>query len=296
MTRIAAPGVELTFGGCEWQMTWGERAALAGLLFALEPALSIELGTAQGGSLRRIAAHSDEVHSFDLMAPTSDLLELDHVQFHTGDSHQRLPELLRALAEAGRNVDFVLVDGDHTAEGVGQDVRDLLDSPATADTVILLHDTMNEQVRCGIERAGVPGFPKVAWFDLDAVPGHLFAEGELEGQMWGGFGIIKTDAGRAAYGQPPTGFMHTVPAHPVLAALRDDLGAANCGLERERVRQWCRSHARLQTELRMLGDERDRLVQRLGAAESVRMVVTTSKSWKVTRPLREAAAVIRARR
>jgi Methyltransferase domain len=286
-------GLQLIFGERDCQMTWGERAVLEGLLCALEPALSIEIGTAQGGSLRPIAAHSHAVHCFDLVAPTSDLLELDHVQFHTGDNHQRLPKLLRELAQEGRNVDFVLVDGDHSAEGVRQDVRDLLRSPATADTVILLHDSMNEQVRSGIEQAGVLGFPKVAAFDLDAVPGRLFGEGELQGQMWGGFGLIKTDARRPAYGQPPPGLTHMISAFPVLSALREDLLAGNQDLDQDRVRQWCWSRARLQAELRVLRDERDHLAQRLDVAEGVRMVVTTSKSWKLTRPLREVAAALR---
>ena len=33
---------------------------------------------------------------------------------HTGDSHVLLPAFLERLAEAGRTVDFALVDGDHT--------------------------------------------------------------------------------------------------------------------------------------------------------------------------------------
>ena len=50
----------------DWQMAPGERAAIEGLLAQIEPALAIEIGTAQGGSLRRIAHYSAEVHAFDL--------------------------------------------------------------------------------------------------------------------------------------------------------------------------------------------------------------------------------------
>jgi hypothetical protein len=292
VTSVGGHGAELIFGRQAWQMSWGERAALEGLLSALEPTLSIEIGMAQGGSLRRIAAHSDEVHSFDLVAPSSDLLELEHVQFHTGDNHQRLPELLGRLAQDGRNVDFVLVDGDHATEGVRQDVLDLLGSPATADSIILLHDTMNEQVRRGIDQAGVLGFPKVAAFDIDAIPGYVLGEGTFQGEMWGGFGIVRTDARRAAYGHPPD-LTRALSAHPLLAALKDDLLASDQDLSPGRVLESSRSHSELETELRVLRDERDRLARRLAEVERVRAILTTSKSWQLTRPLREAAAAIR---
>src|SRR5690348_6240653 len=49
-----------------WQMSFGERAALEGVLAQLRPRLAVEIGTAEGGSLERIAAYSEEVHSIDL--------------------------------------------------------------------------------------------------------------------------------------------------------------------------------------------------------------------------------------
>ncbi len=55
-------------------MRYGERFALEGILESLKPRLAIEIGTAQGGSLRRIAAHAEEVHSFDIV-PEIEALE-----------------------------------------------------------------------------------------------------------------------------------------------------------------------------------------------------------------------------
>ena len=52
----------------------------------------------------------------------------DNVTLHTGDSHELLPPFLAELAEQGRNVDFVIVDGDHSSEGVRRDLEDLLNS------------------------------------------------------------------------------------------------------------------------------------------------------------------------
>jgi len=57
--------------------------ALEGLLSTMKPALSIEIGMAPGGSLGRIAAYSDEVHSVARAAPGSDLLALRQVQYRS---------------------------------------------------------------------------------------------------------------------------------------------------------------------------------------------------------------------
>jgi Methyltransferase domain len=183
----------------EWQMTLGERAALEGLLAALEPGLAIEIGTAQGGSLSRIAAHCREVHSFDLEhAPGRSWPA--NAELHTGDSHELLPELLGRLARAGRNVDFALVDGDHTTEGARRDVEDLLDSPALGRTALLLHDTLNEDVRRGFLAARLASRPEVVHLDLDFVPGHLSRGGPFAGQLWGGLGLVLVDrAGEGAF-------------------------------------------------------------------------------------------------
>ena len=55
------------FTNAAWQMSFGERAAFEGILTQLGPSLAIEIGSAEGGCLERIAARSDAVHSFDLV-------------------------------------------------------------------------------------------------------------------------------------------------------------------------------------------------------------------------------------
>src|SRR6185295_15111794 len=85
------------------QMSFGERAAVEGLLSELRPRVAVEIGTAEGGSLRRIAAHSAEVHSIDPdHGPLADRESLpDHVTLHTGFSAQLLGPLLDSLAASG---------------------------------------------------------------------------------------------------------------------------------------------------------------------------------------------------
>ncbi|HVR05892.1 MAG TPA: class I SAM-dependent methyltransferase [Solirubrobacteraceae bacterium] len=181
-----------------WQMSYGERAAVEGVLGQLRPRLALEIGTAEGGSLRRIAAHSEHVHSFDLVPPSAELAGLANATFHTGDSHVLLPQVLEELAVAGKDVDFVLVDGDHSADGVRGDLDDLLSSQALRRTIVLLHDTMNPDVRRGIEDFNLAGDKRVAFFDLDFLPGYLARGDPYRLQLWGGLGLIVVDADRAA--------------------------------------------------------------------------------------------------
>ena len=249
-----------------WQMSYGERAALEGLLAQLKPELAIEIGTAEGGSLARIAAHSAEVHSFDLVEPDPAARELSNVTFQTGDSHRLLPELLARFAEEGRNVDFVLVDGDHSSEGVRQDVHDLLESPAIAQTIIVLHDTMNEMVRAGREDVRYEAYPKVEYVELDLVAGYMFREPSLLHELWGGLGLIVVDSSRAAYF---SGGARQRRYYEAFGLVREARGLV---VDREAGKSPEQELTRLREELR---DTRGWLD-----------AVQRSASWRITAPLR----------
>jgi hypothetical protein len=178
-------------------MSYGERAALEGVLSQLRPRLAVELGTAQGGSLERIAAYSDDVHTFDLVEPADALRLLPNANFHVGDSHELLPRFLGDLEGVGRSVEFALVDGDHTTEGVRRDVEDLLRSPAISNAIVLIHDTMNETVRAGLEQIAYADLGKVVHVDLDFVPGYLVRGEPFHHELWGGLGLVIVDAARS---------------------------------------------------------------------------------------------------
>jgi len=213
--------------GSPWQMSFGERAALEGLLSQLAPGLALELGTAEGGSLERLAEHSAEVHSFDLVAPSLPVAELEHVHLHTGDSHQLLPAVLETFVDEGRNVDFALVDGDHSEDGVRRDVEALLDSRALARSVIVLHDTMNEMVRRGLERVRFDAYPKVAYVELDFVAGQLFREPTIKDELWGGLGLVLCDATRQAYFSDGPYQQRYYETYELVRAARDQVVAAH---------------------------------------------------------------------
>lgn len=186
------------------QMSFGERAALEGILAQLKPALAVEIGTYDGGSLRGIAAHSRHVDTFDLDDLVFEKRGLRNVTFHQGDSKLTVPPVLERYARDGVAVDFVLIDGDHAPEGVRADLTNVLTSPACSRTVIVLHDTMNPGVRQGIESAGPADGASVVYVELDFVAGYEFCGGDFAGQRWGGLGLVVTgDRESDGYGHRP---------------------------------------------------------------------------------------------
>jgi hypothetical protein len=267
---MASAPAPLLDGNDPWQMGFGERAAIVGILAELRPALAIEIGTAEGGSLRRIAEYSGEVHSFDLFEPDPDVRELENVTLHTGDSHALLPTLLAELAREGRNVDFVLVDGDHSAAGVAQDMRDLLNSPAIGRTVIVMHDSMNEEVRRGLDDVDYSAWPKVRYVELDCVAGFLFRD-PLENELWGGLALVVVDADRPREpGESP--YQRRYHAHhPLMVSARD--GRVQALAELDALRH-------------ELASTREDLERHRGWLASI----NASVSWRITAPLRRAKA------
>ena len=68
------------------QMSFGERAALEGILGPRKPRLAIEIGTYEGGSLQFVAAHCAHVHTLDLYDLVEDRGAYHNVTFQ----HRRL--------------------------------------------------------------------------------------------------------------------------------------------------------------------------------------------------------------
>jgi Methyltransferase domain len=297
------------FKAGEWQMSLGERAALEGMLSELKPECAIEIGSAQGGSLQRVAAHARTVHSFDLVAPT--LAIPSNVALHTGDSHELLPAVLMDVVEKGKSVDFVLVDGDHSSEGVRQDIEDLLESPALARTVIAIHDTSNEVVRAGLDAIHYAAWPKVAYVDLDLVGGRLFCDQELRNELWGGLGVIVVDSRRLAYTTGLGTEERHYPAGKLLAGVRklamaespqssaldvlasalDVRGPGRATAEHEE-----QSPEKEQALVALIGElegEILRLSSVCAHHEALWRELMNSASWKLTAPLRFVASLAR---
>jgi hypothetical protein len=75
---------------------------------------------------------------------------------------------------------------------VTRDLEDLLSSPCTRETVILLHDTLNASVRMGLEKVDQDAFGTVRFVDYDFVQGQVMREGPQENELWYGLGIVVT--------------------------------------------------------------------------------------------------------
>jgi hypothetical protein len=262
------------------QMSFGERAALVGVLSRLRPKVAVEVGTYEGGSLRFLAEFAEFVHTIDLFELVPELEAYRNVDFRKGDSAVLLPALLSELAAGGTDVDFALIDGDHSTEGVCRDLRAMLDSPATARTVILVHDTMNPEVRAGIDRARLAEHPRVVYYELDFVPGYEFAGGHFDGQVWGGLGlIVNGDRSISGYGDAPGQSRYTEPFRRFHEgrSLKIELDAVRRGAE-------------------ALGVELSDARTRLERSRALLTAIEGSLSWRLTAPLRAAKRALAGRR
>lgn len=288
------------FDDSAWQMSWGERAAFEGLLTQRRPGLALEIGTADGAAVAQIAKHADEVHSFDIVAPHLPADRFPNVTFHTGDSHELLPLTLAELAREGRNVDFVLVDGDHSAPGVRRDIEDLLDSPAVGDTAIVIHDSSNERVREGLDAIHFAAWPKVAFVELDLLAGYMMREERLRHEIWGGLGLVLVDAKRRAYHGGSVVGDRYYPAAGLLAAAREIVVARERGEDvsaaiREAETGDSRNQliAELEAELREATTEIERLGSVARHHEALWQSLMDSFSWRITEPVRGIGGRVR---
>jgi hypothetical protein len=260
-------------------MSRGEQAAIEGMLAGLRPRLAIEIGTAEGAGARFIASRAEELHVFDLEPPALEMPE--NVFVHAGDSHQLLPHVLAQLAEEGRNVDFAVVDGDHTPAGVRQDIEDLLDSPAVGRTAILIHDVANERVRLGVDAVRFAAWPKVAYVHLDWIPGQLFREPALLHELWYGLGLVLVDASRSAYEGGEVFEQRYFPAAPLLAGGRQHLLEGGQGASEPR-------RPGIPNRTEDLRWELDQALELVDKHRNELIALQASPSWRVTAPLRLA--------
>ncbi|PLZ17204.1 glycosyl transferase group 1 [Fischerella thermalis WC341] len=186
---------DLLYQNClleRWQMHDSERMALAGLLARHQPRCSVEIGTYYGGSLSLIAQYSEMVFSIDIDPEViSRVPAIENVSFLTGASTTLLPLLFQALDEADIPIDFVLIDGDHSAEGVRRDIEIILTYVPKRPLFVMMHNSFNPECRRGMMSARWQDSPYVIWVDIDFVPGRII-EGEnnlAKGEMWGGLAL-----------------------------------------------------------------------------------------------------------
>jgi hypothetical protein len=193
-TKDVSTWQDILYSSClcdNWQMFDSERLAMTALLARRRPRCSIEVGTFQGGSLSLLAQFSEMVFSIDIDPGIPEKLQnFKNVSFLTGPSSVVLPLLLRELDTAGITPDFLLVDGDHSTEGVKRDINCLLSYVPRKPFFVLLHDSFNPGCRKGMLEADWARSPYVEWVDLDFIPGRLVEQkGPFGGELWGGLAL-----------------------------------------------------------------------------------------------------------
>jgi len=161
----------------EWRMSDSERLGLTAILQRLRPTCSIVVGTRNGGSLSLIAQFSSMTFSIDIDPDISQRLKcMSSVAFLTGPSASLLPILLDELATNGVGVDFILIDGDHSCEGIKGDLKNILAYVPPRPLVIVIHDSFNPECRRGMLETDWERSPYVHFVDIDFIPGALIGD------------------------------------------------------------------------------------------------------------------------
>jgi SAM-dependent methyltransferase len=182
------------YPGClraHWQMNESERLGLIAILHRIKPRCAIEIGTYKGGSLSLISQYAETAFSIDIDPAISEKFKcFKNVSFLTGPSQVILPLLLAELEKADIAVEFVLINGDHSAAGVKRDIEILLDYVPKKPMFVLMHDGFNPECRRGMLEVNWEKSPYVHWVDMDFISGRLIEYGGGgKGELGGGLGM-----------------------------------------------------------------------------------------------------------
>lgn len=172
-----------------WEMEDSERLGLMALLHRCQPRVAIEVGRHRCGSLTAISQFAEAVYSISTEPiAQEELSHLHNVSVITGTSQDKLPGLMETLRASSKPVDFVLIDGDHSASGVKRDIEIVIGHPPIAPMIVAIHDSFNPDCRRGILEAAWHASKHVHWVEVDLIPGRVIEHGGYgTGELWGGF-------------------------------------------------------------------------------------------------------------
>jgi cephalosporin hydroxylase len=185
--------VRSRFENDQWLMTDAERSALYALLSELRPACAIEIGTYKAGSLTTISKFCKHVYTLDIDPSFRDTYEdrFPDVQFIVGDSAETLPPLLKEIQRLDEPLGFILIDADHTENGMRRDIENILRYIPTRPLYIIMHDSFNPDCRRGMLKANWSSNPHTHLVELDYIAGRFISneKGDRHRQMWCGFAL-----------------------------------------------------------------------------------------------------------
>ena len=174
-----------------WAMSPAEQMGLTYLLERRKPGVAIEIGTRFGGSLQIISRLAGKVYSLDIDPAVRERLagRFPNVEYLTGRSDVILPPLLEKLQKEGADLGLVLIDGDHTTEGVCKDIDNVLKWVPSAPLDIVMHDSFNPPCRRGLRAAAWEACKYIDFVELDFVSGEVNKSRLCFGEMWGGLAL-----------------------------------------------------------------------------------------------------------
>ncbi len=179
-----------------WEMSQAERSLLRTVLERVRPSIAIEVGTFRGGTLSLMSQYCEAVFSLDIdpELPVK-LSQIRNAQFIIGPSAKTLPELLAGLSAAHMEPEFILIDADHSEQGVRGDIQTVLARVPKVRTFVAMHDSFNPGCRRGIVTSGWENCPYVHSVEVDFVSGSVVNQpgSPADGQMWGGLGFAVLD-------------------------------------------------------------------------------------------------------
>jgi hypothetical protein len=197
-----------------WQMLTPECIALTGLLARLRPRRALEVGVFYGGSLSLIAQFCERVWALDIDPEVPGRFRIPpNVDLRIGDTSNALANMLDELDAAGEALNFVLIDADHSEDGVRGDIETLIHrpNPPREPMFMLMHDSGNAECRRGIASATWAACPHVHHVELDFVPGQIIEHAirDGRGEVWGGLALAYLST------QPRAGNSCSTPARPL---------------------------------------------------------------------------------
>jgi hypothetical protein len=98
------------------------------------------------------------------------------------------------LQSEAAGLGFVLVDCDHSREGVRRDIDALMAWRPTIPLFIVMHDSFNPECRAGLRTANWSANGYVEYVELDFVAGSVSPTPQFRGELWGGLAVAKLAA------------------------------------------------------------------------------------------------------
>ena len=179
-----------------WQMMPWEKIALTGVLSRVKPKGAIEIGVYYGGSLSLAAPFCQKIVAIDIDPEVNGrFAKPANSELWIAPSSEAVPAAFAHLEAQGLPVNYVLIDADHSAEGVRRDIELVLNHIPREPMFVLMHDSGNPETRRGIWSADWGRNPHLHFLDLDFVPGQII-EHEVHGdraEVWGGLAIAYFD-------------------------------------------------------------------------------------------------------